>query len=752
MKLQIHTIKLLAALISISILSAASLFADAAAINQKPDSAADLVVAPPVPRKSAVLVTKASEERLTWWREARFGMFIHWGLFSITGKGGWDLWSQKMSIGDYASLTNQFSAEKFSAQDWVKIAKDAGMKYMVMVTKHHDGFALFDSKDYPFNAMKSAAHRDFVKGFADAAHQAGMRIGFYYSPLDWQYPGYFFPDLYRENAEAMREKYHRQVLELMSNYGKVDILWYDGGGPNWLAFGGLEYGGNASGWHPRDRSKGYAGKFNWQDDVVNTRARELQPNLILNDRTGTLADFETREGEKRLVDYNDQTPWELCTTLAGGWGYMPGRTTPMSLEKCVRLLVNTVGRDGNLLLNVGPRPDGEIEPEQVARLKELGQWLEKYGESIYGTRGGPFLPGDYGVSTRRGKKIYIHVLEWAGESLRLPPLPAKVVSASILGGKPIDQWSQDDQGIKLFVTATRRTGVDTVIALELDQPAQGIKPVEVAPQRTAAEGVRLEKDIDYLVGDNQPKADLYAPVDIPKGQLCPGIVIIHGGGWVGGDKASSREQNIGNTLARQGYICLSINYVLATGNGVPTWPENLQQCKTAVRWLRKNASRLQIDPEDIGVIGGSAGGHLASMLGVTGSADGLDPAGPYAEYSCQVQAVVDMYGIADLMTWRDSMSMGGTRKEVPDVYRKASPINYLKKGQPPFLILHGTADTTVPVEQSKQFAAAMKTAGVNCQLVILEGAAHTFDLQPKQRDLRPVVIGFFDQFLKRRKK
>jgi alpha-L-fucosidase len=715
---------------------------------QTNSAAGDLVTAPPVPRKSAVSVTKESEERLKWWREARFGMFVHFGLYSISGGGGWDLWHDRKSLEEYATLTDKFTADKFNAKEWVDAAKSAGMQYLVMVTKHHDGFALFNSKDYPFNSVNSAAKRDFVKEVADAAHAAGLRLGFYYSPLDWQYPGYFFPDLYRKSAEAMRDKYHRQVEELMSNYGKVDILWYDGGGPNWLGFGGLEFGGTAPGWHARDRSKPYDGKFSWNDNEINAKVRQLQPGILINDRTATPADFETREGEGKMGDYNDRIPWEHCVTLAVTWGYQKGRP-PMPLEKCIRLLVGTAGRDGNLLLNVGPRPDGQIEPDQLARFREIGDWLKTYGESIYGTRGGPFLPWPAGISTRKGNTIYVHLLDAVGSMLRLPAIPAKVRSVSVIDG-PKCNFKQDDKGIEVTMPKGLSPRPDTVVALELDGPASKITPLALPTiDMSAMEGVRVEQDVDYLGMTNSPKADLYSPTNLKPGQTCPAVVIIHGGGWCGGDKAQKREQNIGATLARAGYVCMSINYVLA-GHGEPaTWPRNLQQCKTAVRWLRANAARLHIDPSRIGAIGGSAGGHLVSMLGVTGPFDGLDPSDPHGEYSCQVQAVVDMYGPADLMTWHDSVAMGGKRSELPEIYRQGSPVTYTRKGNPPFLILHGTKDATVPIEQSKIFDKALTKAGVEHQFVILEGAEHTFDLQPPQRDLRPLVIGFFDRYLKK---
>lgn len=266
----------------------------------------------------------------------------------------------------------------------------------------------------------------------------------------------------------------------------------------------------------------------------------------------------------------------------------------------------------------------------------------------------------------------------------------------------------------------------------------------------AAEKVYIEKDVAYLAPDRQEKGDLYLPAVVPQGKRLPAVVIIHGGGWTGGDKGAGREINIGTTLALNGYVGLSINYVLAKP-GHPTWPQNLYDGKTAVRWLRKNAKRLHVDADHIGVIGGSAGGHLAAMLALTGAEAGLDPPGPYGEYSCCVQAAVDLYGPADLTDWPSSKGLAmlpGTPAEKPELYRLASPVNHARRSAPPLLILHGTADGTVPVEQSQRLADALKKAGAEHELLVIEGAPHSFHLQPKQRDLRPVVLGFFDRHLK----
>ncbi len=258
---------------------------------------------------------------------------------------------------------------------------------------------------------------------------------------------------------------------------------------------------------------------------------------------------------------------------------------------------------------------------------------------------------------------------------------------------------------------------------------------------------RIERGVAYLPGPRDEKADLYLPLKIPKGARVPAVVIIHGGGFTGGKRDAARELNIGGTLARNGYIGMSIDYALAAPNK-PVWPQNLHDCKTAVRWLRANADRLQIDAAHIGVIGGSAGGTLAALVTLTRASDGLDPAEPYGEFSCAVQCGVDLYGIADMGKWHDNVMFGKTNAEAPDLYRKASPVTYARAGGPPILIIHGTADKTVDVSQSKGFAEVLKKAGAPHELIIIPEAPHTFDLQPKQRDLRPVVLGFFDRYLK----
>ena len=267
--------------------------------------------------------------------------------------------------------------------------------------------------------------------------------------------------------------------------------------------------------------------------------------------------------------------------------------------------------------------------------------------------------------------------------------------------------------------------------------------------------VAIEKDIAYLPADRAEKADLYLPAAvIDKDRAAglakrPGMIIIHGGGWTGGDKGAAREQNIGTTLASHGYVCMSINYLLQPKNGERIWPRNLHDCKTAVRWLRANAERFQLDTQHIGVIGGSAGGHLALMVGLTDKASGLDPAGPYADQSCAVQAVIDLYGpIADTPKWTATL-VAQDAASAPELNKQVTPLSYVDAKDPPVMIMHGTADTTVEVRDSEVMFQALKQVSPIHRLVIVPGAPHTFHLQPKQQDLRPTVLGFFNEHLKK---
>ncbi len=270
--------------------------------------------------------------------------------------------------------------------------------------------------------------------------------------------------------------------------------------------------------------------------------------------------------------------------------------------------------------------------------------------------------------------------------------------------------------------------------------------------------VQIQKDVPYLGEGRAEKLDLYLPLrtsTTPASTRYPAVVIIHGGGWHGGDKAAPREQNLGNTLAAAGFVCASINYELCDKSDFiakrlhDIWPRNLSDCKIAVRYLRKHAAKYNIDPEHIGAIGGSAGGHLVAMLATTDQQDGLDPAGPDAEFSYRIQAVVPMYGVHDVLAqakvkgqWE---AMSNSDRQL---CRAASPVTYITPDDPPALILHGTKDALVPTTQSRLLFAALSASKVPAHLHLIEGAPHSFHLQPKQQDLRSRVIEFFNKHLR----
>lgn len=200
---------------------------------------------------------------MKWWHDSKFGLFIHFGLYSVLGQGEWAMFEKQMDTSEYGKLKESFTVSKFSGKNWVDVARQAGCKYMVVTSRHHDGFSLFDTKFGNYNSINTPAKKDLIKEYVDAAHDVGMKVGIYYSPLDWRYPGFFFPDLYYSNALEMKKQTYTQIRELLSNYGKIDVLWYDGGEDNWLGFGGLKWDGG-KGWYTRGFEKTYKGKFSWE--------------------------------------------------------------------------------------------------------------------------------------------------------------------------------------------------------------------------------------------------------------------------------------------------------------------------------------------------------------------------------------------------------------------------------------------------------------------------------------------------------
>jgi alpha-L-fucosidase len=402
---------------------------------------------------------KASDSDVQWWRELKFGLFVHWGPVSLKGTEiGWSRRGERRGTGGtgdvpvevYDNLYKEFNPVQFNADQWLQIAKDAGMKYMVFTSKHHDGFSMFDSKLTDYKITNSPFKRDVVKELADACHKAGLRLGYYYSPVDWHHPDY---------RTATHQKYidymHGQLREICTHYGQIDIIWFDG------------LGGTAK---------------DWDSPKLFPMLRQLQPHIILNDRAGLPADHDTPE--QRIGGFQKDRPWETCMTICQQWAWKPNDRMK-SLKECIQTLVRVVGGDGNLLFNVGPMPDGRIEPRQVERLREMGQWLGQYGQSIYGTRGGPFKTTARLASTYNGNVVYVHLLDWSGDTITLPGLPKKVTDASLLTGGSVSVRQTQD-AIEITVPSQSRQEIDTIVKLTLDGPAAEIEPVAMSSSSLAA--------------------------------------------------------------------------------------------------------------------------------------------------------------------------------------------------------------------------------------------------------------------------
>ncbi len=411
-----------------------------------------------VPDEPAYL--HAQPELIRQWQDKRFGMFVHWGPVSLKGTEiGWSRQGPRrgrtpagtgtIPMAEYDNLYKTFNPVRFNADEWIQIAKDAGMKYLVFTSKHHDGFSMFDTQqtDYKITSKDSPYGKDVCKQLADACHRHGLSLGWYYSPRDW-----YHPDFATERHEKYLEFYMSQLRELATNYGKLDILWFDG----------LDSPRALWGDTPEESFK---------------LLRSLQPEILLNNRGGLPGDYDTPE--QRVGGFNRERPWETCMTICRQWAWKPNDDMK-SKKQCIQTLISTAGGDGNLLFNVGPMPDGRIEPRQVERLREMGAWLREFGNGIYGTRGGPFRPGRWGAATCKDDKIYVYVMNWPEEGpLELPAIKARITSADALNADDLD-INQTDKGIVLDVAAEQRDPIATVIELTVDTEAFDIPPVAVS--------------------------------------------------------------------------------------------------------------------------------------------------------------------------------------------------------------------------------------------------------------------------------
>jgi alpha-L-fucosidase len=398
------------------------------------------------------LVTNS--ESLENWRDMRFGMFVHWGPVSLKGTEiGWSR-GGAVPFEEYDNLYRDFNPQKFNASEWVSLMKDAGMKYLVFVSKHHDGFVMWDSETTDYDIMSTPYHHDIMWDLSRECERQGILFGTYYSICDWRHPDYPVENnnpVRREKASMNNYiKYMKaQLKELVEKY-HTKILWFDG---EWEEPWTHEMG--------MDLYKYVRGLD--KDIIINNRVdkgRHGMEGVSLSDKFA--GDFATPE--KQIGRFDNLTPWESCITICQQWAWKPDDKMK-SREECLITLIKTVGSDGNLLLNVGPLPDGEIEERQAIRLKEMGNWLDIYGESIYETRGGPITPQLWGVTTQKNNKIFIHVLQPA-KNIVLPDFSHEILSIHTFEGKEKIKYQLNNTDVTIELPDIKEDVLDFVLVVK----------------------------------------------------------------------------------------------------------------------------------------------------------------------------------------------------------------------------------------------------------------------------------------------
>ena len=428
------------------------------------------------------------DARMKWWRDARFGMFIHWGLYAIPAgewkskknHGEWIRTTAQIPLEEYDKFVQQFNPVKFDAEDWVKMAKDAGMKYIVITSKHHDGFNLFNSNETDFDVMSTPFHRDILKELSDACHKYGMKMCWYHSIMDWHHPDYLPRRDWEKNRSAVGADYKRffeylkaELKELLTNYGEIGVLWFDG---EWESTWNSKYGIEL---------------YNY--------VRSLQPNIIINNRVGVgRNDMEgsTKEGEfgGDFGTPEQQIPatglpgvdWETCMTMNDHWGYNKYDKNFKSTKELLQMIADIASKGGNYLLNVGPTAEGLFPQESIDRLKEIGAWMKVNGESIYGTRASPFAKLDLGRCTQKtiGKntRLYLHVFNWPVDGkLTVPGIFNKPVQAYLLSDsqKKLLATTRKEDAIIVDVPSISPDEINSVVVLDIEGAADINDPPKI---------------------------------------------------------------------------------------------------------------------------------------------------------------------------------------------------------------------------------------------------------------------------------
>jgi alpha-L-fucosidase len=396
-----------------------------------------------------------------WFRDAKFGLFVHWGVYSVLGDGEWVMHNKKMTIAEYEKLPPQFNPIEYDPAEWVSLAKAAGMKYITITSKHHDGFAMWATKQSDWNIVDRTPYKkDVLKMLAEECRKQGLKLFFYHSQLDWTHPDYF-PRGRTGQHSGRPEKgdWYRyldfmdaQLSELLTGYGPIGGIWFDG-------------------WWDKPEA-------DWRLEKTYGLIKKLQPTAMIgsNHHRAPFPGEDFQMFEKDLPghstqDFNlgaeiGQLPLETCDTINNSWGYNKNDHRHKSVNDLIHYLVRAAGYDSNFLLNVGPMPNGKIQPEFAERLKAIGEWMKKNGESIYGTRGGPVAPRPWGVTTQKAGTIYVHILDWRDSALLLPRLDKKISSAHMLASGDQVEVVEADFGTVLKLPASATDPIDNIVVLK----------------------------------------------------------------------------------------------------------------------------------------------------------------------------------------------------------------------------------------------------------------------------------------------